>query len=379
MLLIEADGKALFRDAGIRVPAGALVTDAEARPRWSEGGRSVVKAQVPVGGRGKSGGVALCDSPGEVAPALAGMLGRTIRGHRVRACLVEQAVSGQETYLSLMVNPDRGTIRLTFAPQGGVEIEASAAEDGALLVDDQATDLAGVRAAVGRMAERVPAGMRHAFVDTAERLADLFFARELLLAEINPLFVQDGVAVAGDAKVVVDGNALDRQTALTELIRARPTIYPDILRKLDEGFDYIELDPEGSIGLVTTGAGLSMMLVDELVGRGCRPINFLDIRTGQFRGSPARLVRVLEWLSDRASLRVLFVNVFAGITDLSEFASLLVQALAASPGLDVPVVARLVGSGEAAARELLARERPDIAVFAEMEPALARVAELAGP
>ena len=53
-----------------------------------------------------------------------------------------------------------------------------------------------------------------------------------------------------------------------------------------EGFDYVEIDPEGEIGLVTTGAGLSMMLIDELTARGAKPMNFCDIRTGQMRGSP---------------------------------------------------------------------------------------------
>ena len=35
-----------------------------------------------------------------------------------------------------------------------------------------------------------------------------------------------------------------------------------------EGFDYVEIDPGGQIGMVTTGAGLTMMLIDELTARG---------------------------------------------------------------------------------------------------------------
>ena len=84
----------------------------------------------------------------------------------------------------------------------------------------------------------------------------------------------------------------------------------------------MELDPEGEIGLVTTGAGLSMMLIDELAARGMKPLNFCDIRTGQMRGSPARLMRVLEWITARPSLRAVLVNVFAGITDLAEFGAI---------------------------------------------------------
>ena len=60
------------------------------------------------------------------------------------------------------------------------------------------------------------------------------------------------------------------------------------------------------------------------------------------RGSPARLMRVLEWITARQSLRAVLVNIFAGITDLAEFATLLATAIDQSPNLRVPVVALLV-------------------------------------
>ena len=109
-------------------------------------------------------------------------------------------------------------------------------------------------------------------------LAEMLLERELALAEINPLFVSEAGCVAGDAKVVVDLNAVDRQPGIAALIAARPVVYADACRKLAEGFDYVELDPNGEIGLVTTGAGLSMMLIDKLTARGAKPLNFCDIR-----------------------------------------------------------------------------------------------------
>lgn len=56
MLLIEADGKALFADHGIPVPVGRVVDDVAAI-QLSGAGPWMVKAQVPVGGRGKAGGI----------------------------------------------------------------------------------------------------------------------------------------------------------------------------------------------------------------------------------------------------------------------------------------------------------------------------------
>jgi succinyl-CoA synthetase beta subunit len=52
-------------------------------------------------------------------------------------------------------------------------------------------------------------------------------------------------------------------------------------------------------------------------------------------------------------VRVLLVNIFAGITHLGEFSRLLVRAMDAVPAFDVPVVARLAGPGFDEAVEVL--------------------------
>ncbi len=113
------------------------------------------------------------------------------------------------------------------------------------------------------------------------------------------------------------------------------------------------VDSAGEIGLLTTGAGLSMMLIDELRAAGLKPYNFLDVRTGGLRGDPARLVHVLNWIAAGSRIKVILVNVFAGITDLGEFSRLLVAALERAPQLKVPVVARLVGNNVEAAQQVL--------------------------
>jgi succinyl-CoA synthetase beta subunit len=215
--------------------------------------------------------------------------------------------------------------------------------------------------------------LRGPIAAVGRRLADLLIGRELALAEINPLFVSAAGCVAGDAKLVVDLGAVERQPSIAALIGSRPQTYVDANRKLVEGFDYVELDPHGEIGLVTTGAGLSMMLIDELTARGMMPLNFCDIRTGQMRGSPARLMRVLEWITSRPSLRIVLVNIFAGITDLAEFGGLLATAIEQTPTLRVPVVARLVGRGAQDARRILADRQPGMLVTEDLEGAMRRV------
>ena len=129
--------------------------------------------------------------------------------------------------------------------------------------------------------------------------------------------------------------------------------------------------------MVTTGAGLSMMLVDELAERGLRAFNFVDMRTGQMKGDPHRLVLVLERMREGPNIKVLLINVFAGITHLGEFSRLLVRALDQVPALkNIPIVARLLGNGLEEARQVLLDAKAPVYLETDLEEALARVAEL---
>jgi len=368
VLLIEADGKALFVERGIPVPGSVL---ARAAPVVGLPGIGpwVVKAQVPVGGRGKAGGVLRCASSQQVDAAVRQLLGSRLKGHQVGSCLVEQAVEGEERYLAVMVDAASYGVRVIYAAQGGVEIEQSGAAAGRVC----APEIDAIAAAITQLVAAEPPARRDAIVTIGRKLATLLLEHELALVEINPLFISAFGCVAGDAKVVVDLNAVERQPRIAALIEARAETYADANRKLREGFDYVELDPRGEIGLVTTGAGLSMMLIDELTARRGKPLNFCDIRTGQMRGSPARLQRVLEWIISRQSLRVVLVNIFAGITDLAEFATLLATAIERTPSLRVPVVARLVGRGADQAQRILAERQPGMFVTEDLEEALQRI------
>jgi succinyl-CoA synthetase beta subunit len=367
MLLIEVDGKALFTEYGIQIPAGVVVTDAV--PPLPGDGPWMVKAQVPAGGRGNAGGILRCDTRPEVEGAVAGMLGRRLKGHSIDACLVETAATGHERYLAIMVDPGSYGLRVIYSAQGGVEVEQSGSAQGRLCAPHPGA----VTEALADLIAGEPAEWREQVAAIGKAMAKMLLDRELALAEINPLFVSRSGCVAGDAKVVIDLNAIDRQPRIASLIAARPAIYVDACRKIAEGFDYVELDPNGEIGLITTGAGLSMMLIDEMTARGARPLNFCDIRTGQMRGSPARLIRVLEWVTSSGSLKAVLVNIFAGITDLAEFAGLLAAAIQASPSLKVPVVARLVGRNAAEAQRILSETHPNMLVTQDLEEALARI------
>ena len=117
-------------------------------------------------------------------------------------------------------------------------------------------------------------------------------------------------------------------------------------------FDFVVLNPQGRVGLVTTGAGGSMHLIDRLAEDGLEPIDFCDLRTGRPRGLVERLTTVFRHLDEMPNLSCIAINFFAGVTILDELAPILVEVIrsAAPP---VPIVARLEGRGAEAARASL--------------------------
>jgi succinyl-CoA synthetase beta subunit len=331
----------------------------------------VVKGQIAAGGRGKAGIIRKAASAAEVAALTREIVGRTVKGKRVQSVRVEQQIAGvEEAYIGMLIDPVAAGVRVIVSENGGVDIEALPHD--AIRAETVAAEAAAIRASVDRlvagMCEHKAAALRAA----GARLAEVFIAREAVLIEINPLFVRpDGTWVAGDAKIVTDDSALERQPALRAMLEKRSAAYPEVALKLAHGFDYVVVDPLGEIGLLTTGAGLSMMLIDELRAAGLKPFNFLDIRTGGLRGETTRLVKVLQWLGEAPRVKVVLINIFAGITDLGEFSKLLVAAIREAPALKVPVVARLVGNGFAAATDVLAQA--SIALHTDLDAALADV------
>jgi succinyl-CoA synthetase beta subunit len=376
MYLLEHDAKVLLADNGITVPAGCLVERLDDVERVElPPGPWVVKAQVPAGGRGKAGLVRSAATRAEISTLVAGMLGVTHRGHHIAACRIESKRQFRsEAYLGFMLAPECGGVRVLVSGAGGVEIESSGAVH-SKVVAPQVDEL---RAAVDALTAAMPQAQRAALSSAGAKLAQAFLDNDALLLEVNPLFVlDDGTWLAGDAKMVVDDNALFRQPKLARLLEARAHAYVETQVKWKSGFDYVVVDPDGELGLLTTGAGLSMMLIDELRAAGIRPYNFLDVRTGGLRGDATRLVQVLTWIAQGRNVKCVLVNVFAGITHLGEFSRLLVEALRQAPQLKVPVVTRLVGNGLDDARKILSEA--GIAVEPDLNRALALVRAVLGP
>ena len=106
----------------------------------------------------------------------------------------------------------------------------------------------------------IPKELTRSFSEIATGLYNAFVACDASLAEINPLVVTGAGKLLGvDGKMVIDDNALFRQSALAEMRdSAEEDPYEGEARRF--GLSYVKLD--GDIGCMVNGAGLSMATMD---------------------------------------------------------------------------------------------------------------------
>jgi succinyl-CoA synthetase beta subunit len=360
----EADAKSLLVAQGLPVPEWAVAhTAVEARAaaeRFLAAGadKVVIKAQVLVGGRGKAGGVKLAASADEAERAAAAILGLEIKGIPVRKVLVGPAADiVKEFYLAAVLDRASRRVIVMGSAEGGVEIEAVAAERPDAIVTIPAHPIAGFLPYKARqIAFRLGLGAHLKDASAiAIGLVRTMVANDADLVEINPLAIvresgPDGTTVERlqclDAKITLDDSALARHPGLEDL--RDPDEEDPVDREAREaGLTFIKLD--GTIGCMVNGAGLAMTTMDLVKRAGGQPANFLDIGGGARADKVAHAMRLI--LAD-PKVNAILVNIFGGITRGDEVARGLIEARA-QQDREVPMIVRIVGTNAAEAAVLL--------------------------
>lgn len=376
MKLHEYQAKEIMRRYGIPTPRGkvAETPDEVFKIATELGGRAVVKAQVHVGGRGKAGGIRVVNNPDEARVAGSEILGMDIKGLTVGKVLVEEAIEAvSEYYLGVTVDRSQKSVTIIASSEGGIDIEEVAAKTPQKISKMWSTPKEGFMPWQARSLA-LDAGFDGGTIARVggyfSGLFKLFEREDAELAEINPLMVtKDGKAIAADAKITLDDNALFRHPGYSDLWEEEgddPLEQEARKRKLT----YVKLN--GDIGVIGNGAGLVMATIDAIKAEGGEAANFLDIGGG----ARAEVVQsALELILMDEAVKAILINVFGGITRCDEVAQGLLKAIE-SVNLDLPVVVRLVGTKEAEGRAILS-ETP--AVTADtMVDAAKRIVAIAG-
>ena len=362
MKIHEYQAKELLRGYGIPVPRGkAAATPDEAREAAEElQGKTVVKAQIHAGGRGKGGGVKPAASPDEAFAAARAILGMQLvthqtgpEGKKVRSVLVEEASAiRKELYLSLVVDRSKGRECVVFmaSEAGGMDIEQVVATAPEKIVKCAVHPAVGfspfqarkLSAALGLNAEQ-----QKPFAEIVRNLYRLFLEKDCSLLEINPLAItEDGRLLALDTKINFDDDGLYRHPEIREL-RDPDEEDPLEVAAKNAAVNYIKLD--GNVGCMVNGAGLAMTTMDLIKMAGGEPANFLDVGGG---ASAEQIEKAFRILTSDPNVKCILVNIFGGILRCDRVSAGLIQA-AKNIEMKLPMVVRLQGTNVEEGRRML--------------------------
>ena len=352
MRLLEFQAKRLFSLHGIAVPQGTIVTDSRELAQLHY--PAVLKAQVPVGGRGKAGGIAKADDAEEAHGAGRRLFEMTIGGYPVRQILVEETISVErELYISIVVDKAQPVPLLLASAEGGIDIEEVGRVSPEKIHRFRTDPCLGlVPPMIQYLAQRlsVDVGPLEGLV---QALLDVFRAYDATMVEINPLAVVGDGLVALDAKVILDDNASFRHEQLrAELAAERKATNPDEYRTSEDtlkklGVAYVPL--EGNVALISDGAGTGMLTLDLIEDAGGRPANFCEL--GGAAGAETMKYALGVVLSN-PNASVVLISLLGGLTRMDDVAGGII-AYMQDRDIAIPLVVRMCGTQEEVGRTML--------------------------
>jgi ATP-citrate lyase beta-subunit len=328
--LSEYRSKLLVSEAlGLPYAGWQLDLELPLEPQLDEVARTsaplVMKVDEGITGRFKKG-LVLLDLPpnrGAVEAAARGLLDR---GHRW--LLVEPMTAHEradERYLA--INQGRDGLVLSYTHHGGVDVEVHRHTLGHTAIDS-ATNWPGLASTTGL-------GVPH-----LRQLVELFRSCHMVFLEVNPYlaasdphFLDLAVEVDDAGIYFVHGwNTSDFRGPAARLRTPQEQAVQELAEKSQASFKLDVLNPDGSIFLLLSGGGASIVVADEVYnsGQGHRLANY-----GEYSGNPSTeetylyTKAVLELLLNSVSERkVLFVGgAVANFTDIANTFEGIIQAV----------------------------------------------------
>jgi len=358
-----------MKQYGVKVPPGSVASTASEASAIADvlaPDDVVVKAQILAGGRGLGvfdtglkGGVQICHNSEEVLSVAQKMLGHTLitkqtgpEGKVVSKILVARRYFlRRESYFAILLDRATAGPVLIGSSQGGMDIEAVAAEDPTKIIKEHVDIFTGPTT---EQIQRVATGLGFRpqlfpeLQGQINALYKLFVEKDALLLEVNPLAeTSTGEVICMDAKISFDDNAAFRHKDLFAMEDSSQKD-PRELAAAKADLNYIGLD--GSIGCLVNGAGLAMATMDIIKLHGGKPANFLDVGGG---ATQQQVTDAIKILSEDPKVKVILINIFGGIMRCDTIALGLIKAVQ-ELSLRIPLIVRLQGTNMIEAKKVIA-------------------------
>ena len=272
--------------------------------------------------------------------------------------------SGGERYIS--VRRERDGVKLSYSEHGGVDIEEHSGST--ITVDFESATMSELAAATGFSQENLVA------------LGKVFDEQYMSLLEINPYIVGERGITILDVAIEVDGAAelLVSEWSEKDVRSPKSQLSAEeiAIKKLDAespaSFNLDLINPDGSIFLLLSGGGASVVIADELyaLGYGDKLANY-----GEYSGNPnthetekytAEVLALV--LNSRAPQKHVFIGgAVANFTDIRSTFGGVVRALRACQNelalQGVKFYVRRGGPRQAEGLALISRELQDMGVY----------------
>ena len=321
--VLEHHALTLLRAGGIATPDIRVVSDEEAARAAARelGGRVVVKALIPAGGRGKAGAVRMVPDADAAADATADLLGREVLHFPVHSVLISAPVAiEREFFVSIAFDSQSRRPIVLCSATGGVDVEDTSSDDPASMVRRTVDPTLGLRPFEAReIANDI--GLRSAaaaaFATTLEKLYALFVQIDALTLEINPLALVAGNAfVAASCVLVTDDLAAFRHPELEGIADPDITNGWRPLTNMEHRMRAIDREdpdspirfnefPDGEIAFMAMGGGAGFFALDTMLALGGKPATTFDITPGRFE---AKLRAAVAVVAARPGLRGFFAG-----------------------------------------------------------------------
>jgi succinyl-CoA synthetase beta subunit len=390
MKLYEYEAKKVFEKMGIPLPTQyGVIRSSEELESLHLKFPLMLKSMVLVGGRGKAGGIKKANNMKEAQKSAADLFKLRIKGFPVDSILLEEAV--EETgacYIGITMDPATFNNVVIVSASGGVDIEQVAEKNLQAIVRKEIPDndkeipkiVAQDLASSLNRSLKGKKEMTTILADIITKVYATYQRFDARLCEINPLILTTTGAVAADAKLVLDDNALFRQVDLLEMLGITEKRHDvaertkNELRAQSAGFPYIDLLPQPVtkdqkklyVGLIPGGAGYGIFSIDEVSTIGKRyfhdrvvPVNFMDSGGGPPQN---RVAEMFHLLMDYPVVDLIVTSRFGGISSCDIFIRGMVQAVKERYDTGkrmVPVFGRMVGTDLPSARAFLEKAKAE--------------------
>lgn len=291
MRLLEFESKEILKKYQIVVPAGKIVTLKEP---FDIDFPVILKAQIPLGGRGKAGGILEASSRQKAESCIQQLFSKNVRGYIANKILVEEKVEiDREFFMAITYDTVAKEPIAIFSTEGGIDIEDLAVHE----PEKVNKELFSLRAGLPQYRSReiisqtgVTGKLLLGLSTIFSKLAEIFISYDATVAEINPLaLTRDGQLIALDCHLEVDDDALFRHKKFAEIDknenRWKSSLSTTEFERRAAEIDNLDhrgvagrvIEFDGDIGLIIGGGGASLTAFDAIRDHGGKPLNYCEI------------------------------------------------------------------------------------------------------